>query len=261
MSTPAGIDPRAAVDPSARVGEDVFIGPFCVVGPDVEIGNGCRLESNVVVTGPTVMGEENVLHPMAIVGGPPQDLKYRGGATRLTIGSRNKIREGVTIHRGTEDGGDVTVVGDDNLLMAQVHVAHDCRVGSGIIFGNGATLAGHVEVGDGATVGAYSGIHQFCRVAREAFVGGYSVVTQDALPWVITVGNRAKSHGVNLVGLKRKGYAPEVVGAIKRTYMTLFRSKLGLEEAIAQVESELGRYDEVKYFVEFVRSSERGVCR
>jgi len=259
--TTAGIDARAAVDPSAKIGTDVFIGPFCVIGPGVEIGDRCRLESNVVVTGPTKMGEENVLSPMAVVGGPPQDLKYRGGPTRLELGSRNRIREFVTIHRGTEDGGDVTVVGDDNLLMAQVHVAHDCRVGSGIIFGNGATLAGHVEIGNGATIGAYSGIHQFCRVAREAFIGGVTVLTQDALPWVITVGNRAETRGINIVGLKRKGYSPETINAIKRCYMTLFRSKLSLEEAIKKVEDEFGEHDEVRYFLDFVRTSERGVCR
>ena len=153
------------------------------------------------------------------------------------------------------------MVGDDNLLMAQVHVAHDCRVGNGAIFGNGATLAGHVEVGDGAKVGAYSGIHQFCRIAREAFIGGFSVVTQDALPYVITVGNRAESRGINQVGLKRAGYAPETINAIKRCYMTLFRSKLPLEEAMKKVEDEFGEHEEVRYFLEFVRTSERGVCR
>jgi UDP-N-acetylglucosamine acyltransferase len=198
---------------------------------------------------------------MAALGGPPQDLKYQGEPTKLVVGARNRIREFVTLNRGTSGGGGVTRLGDENLLMAYAHVAHDCHVGSRTIFANGATLAGHVEVGDDATIGAYSGVHQFCRVARFAFIGGYSVVTQDALPWVLTVGNRAVSHGVNLVGLKRRGYSADVVEAIKRCYMTLFRSRLLLEEAIAQVEKELGHVEEVRYFLDFVRTSKRGVCR
>ncbi len=255
------IDPRAVVHPGARIGQGVFIGPFCVVGADVEIGDRCRLESHVVIDGRTALGEDNVVSPMASLGGPPQDLKYGGADTGLSIGSRNRIREFVTMNRGTEGGGGWTRVGDDNLFMAYAHVAHDCIVGSRTIFANGATLAGHVEVGDDSTIGAFSGIHQFTRVARHAFIGGYSVVTQDALPWVLTVGNRATSHGINLVGLKRKGVPPETIAAIKKCYMTLFRSKLGMEEAVARVEGELGSVDEVRYFLEFVRTSSRGVCR
>jgi UDP-N-acetylglucosamine acyltransferase len=167
----------------------------------------------------------------------------------------------VTLHRGSPKGHGVTTIGDDNYLMAYSHVAHDCRVGNGTIFANAATLAGHVDVADGAFVGAFCGVHQFCRVAREAFIGGYSVVTRDALPWVVTVGNRAKSYGINLVGLKRKGYEQEVIEAIKRTYRILFRSKLGLDEALSKVERELGSVEQVRYFVEFVRTSERGICR
>jgi UDP-N-acetylglucosamine acyltransferase len=198
---------------------------------------------------------------MVALGGGPQDLKYAGEPTRLEIGSGNRFREFVTVNRGTVGGGGVTRIGDGNLFMAYAHVAHDCSIGNRSIFANGATLAGHVEVGDEATVGAFSGVHQFCRVARHAFIGGYSVVTQDALPWVTTVGNRAKSHGVNLVGLKRKGYTPSTIGAIKKCYMTLFRSKLLLEEALQKVESESGDVPEVRYFLEFVRTSKRGVCR
>ena len=163
--------------------------------------------------------------------------------------------------RGTPGGGGITTVGDDNLFMAQAHVGHDCHVGSRIIFANAATLAGHVEVADRANVGAYSGIHQFCRVAREAFIGGYSVVVQDALPWVTTVGNRATSHGINLIGMKRAGYSKDTIEAVKRCYMTLFRSKLLLEEAMARVEKEQGEIPEVAYFLEFVRTSKRGVTR
>jgi UDP-N-acetylglucosamine acyltransferase len=255
------IHPTAVVDPGASLGADVEVGPFCTIGSNVTVGDRCRLLSHVVLEGPTSLGPDNEIAPFASVGGAPQDLKYAGEPTRLTVGARNRIREYVTLNRGTVGGGGETIVGDDNLLMAQAHVAHDCRVGSRIVFANAATLAGHVEVGDDAIVGAYSGVHQFCRVARHAFIGGYSVVTQDALPWVITVGNRAETHGVNLVGMKRKGYSREVVRAIKTCYTTLFRSKKTLEEACNEVENDLGHLDEVRYFLEFVRTSKRGLVR
>jgi UDP-N-acetylglucosamine acyltransferase len=261
MTGDTRIDPRAVVDPAARIGQGAVIGPFCVIGPDVVIGDRCRLESHVVVEGDTELGADNVVSPMVSLGGPPQDVKYGGEPTSLIIGRGNRIRAFVTMNRGTAGGGGVTRVGDGSLFMASAHVAHDCRVGNNTIFGNAATLAGHVEVGDEANVGAYSGVHQFCRVARHAFIGGYSVVTQDALPWVITVGNRAKAHGLNSVGLKRRGYSGETISAIKRCYTLLFRSKLPLAEALERVETELGHVEEVRYFVEFVRSSQRGVCR
>lgn len=255
------VDSRAAVDPGARLGADVHVGPYCVIGADVEIGDRCRLESHVTVSGPTVLGPDNTVSPMAVLGGPPQDLKYKGEPTRLSLGARNQIREFATLNRGTVGGGGLTALGDGNLLMAYAHVAHDCVIGSRNILANAATLAGHVEIGDDATIGAFSGVHQFCRVANHAFIGGYSVVTQDALPWVLTVGNRATSHGINLVGLKRKGYPAKTIEAIKRCYMTLFRSGILLEEALGKVEAELGELDEVRYFLDFVRSSKRGVCR
>jgi len=249
------------VHPGAKLGEEVFVGPFCVVGSEVEIGDRTRLEAHVVIDGRVRMGAENVVSPFASLGGPPQDLKYAGEPTEVTIGASNRFCEYVTVSRGTTGGGGVTRIGDRNLFMAYTHIAHDAAVGSRIVFANAATLAGHVEVGDDATVGAFSGVHQFCRIAKHAFVGGYSVVTQDALPWVLTVGNRAASHGVNIVGLKRKGYAPETIDAIKRCYVTLFRSKLLLEDALAKVEAESGSIPEVRYFLEFVRTSKRGVVR
>jgi UDP-N-acetylglucosamine acyltransferase len=257
----AVIDPRAVVHESARLGEDVVVGPFCVVGPEVAIGDRTKLSSHVVIEGRVSLGPDNTVAPFASLGGPPQDLKYAGEPTSVTIGARNRVCEYVTVSRGTQGGGGVTRVGDDNLFMAYAHIAHDDHVGSRIVFGNAATLAGHVEVGDDATVGAFSGVHQFCRIAKHAFIGGYSVVTQDALPWVITVGNRAVSPGVNIVGLKRKGYPPGTVDAIKRCYLTLFRSKLLLDDAIAKVEAESGSIEEIRYFLEFVRSSKRGVVR
>jgi UDP-N-acetylglucosamine acyltransferase len=255
------IDPRAVVDPGARLGTDVRIGPFCIVGAEVTVGDCCVLESHVVVRGYTELGPGNVVSPMASIGGPPQDLKYADEPTRLVVGARNRIRECVTLNRGTAGGGGVTRIGDDNLFMAYAHVGHDCIVGSRTIFANAATLAGHVEVGDEATIGAYSGVHQFCRIADHAFIGGYSVVTQDALPWVTTVGNRAKSYGLNLVGLKRRGYSRETISALKRCYTRLFRSGLPIAQALDEVEAELGHVDEVRYFVDFVRASKRGVVR
>lgn len=261
MDATTGIDPRAVVDPGARLGERVSVGPFAVIGAGVVLGDGCRVGAHAVLEGPTEIGPDNAIHPLAAIGGPPQDLKYSGAPTRLTIGSGNTIREFVTIHRGTEGGGGLTALGCDGLYMAYTHIAHDCRIGDRVIFGNAATLAGHVDVGDDAQVGAFSGVHQFCRVARQAFIGGYSVVTRDALPWVMTVGNRATAHGLNLVGLERKGYPRETIDALTRCYKLLFRSKLLLQEAMDRVEQELGQVPEVRYFLEFLRSSERGVCR
>ena len=261
MADRAQIDERAVVHPDARIGDGSFVGPFCVIGADVVIGENCRLESRVSVPGPVELGADNIISPMASIGGPPQDLKYHGEPTRLIIGRGNRIHEFATLNRGTEGGGGVTRIGDENLFMAYSHVGHDSQVGNKTIFANCATLAGHVEVGDEATVGAFSGVHQFCRIARFAFIGGYSVVTQDALPWVLTVGNRAKSYGLNVVGLKRRGYSKETISALKRCYRQLFRSGLRLEEAMEQVEAELGDVEEVRYFLEFVRTSERGVVR
>jgi UDP-N-acetylglucosamine acyltransferase len=257
----AAIDPRAAIDASAEIGNGVEVGAFVVIGAGVRVGDGCRILSGTVIQGETELGPGNVIGPMASIGGDPQDLKYAGEPTRLIVGANNRIREYVTMNRGTEGGGGVTRVGDNGLYMAYAHVAHDCVVGNDVIFANAATLAGHVEVGDNANVGAYSGVHQFCRVARHAFIGGYSVVTQDALPWVITVGNRAKAYGLNSVGLKRLGYPNATVQAIKRCYKLLFRSKTKLAEALDQAEAEVGDNEQARYFIEFVRSSQRGICR
>ena len=261
MSDASVIHPTAIIHPDAELGTGVHVGPYCVIGPQVVIGDGCRLESQVVIDQDTELGPGNRVSPMASIGGPPQDLKYAGEPTRLVVGARNTIREFVTLNRGTAGGGGVTRIGDENLFMAYAHVGHDCQIENRIIFANAATLAGHVDVGDDATIGAYCGVHQFCRVARNAFIGGYSVVTRDALPWVTTVGNRAKSTGLNAVGLKRRGVPPETVKALKRAYHVLFRSKLLLEEALTIVERELGDDEEVRYLVEFIRTSKRGVCR
>ena len=257
----SGIHPQAVIDERSTLGRDVEIGPFCVVGPDVTLGDGCRLLSHVSVAGPTEIGAGTVISPFAAIGGDPQDLRYAGEPTRLVIGARNTIRENTTLNRGTPHGGGVTRLGDGNLVMASTHVGHDCQIGDDNILANGTTLAGHVEIGSHATVGAYCGVHQFCRIADHAFIGGFTVLRQDALPWVTTVGNRAKAFGLNVVGLRRRGYPKETIQALKRTYMTLFRSKLRLAEALETVEPDAAKFEEVRYFVEFVRGSERGVTR
>ena len=257
----AGVHTQAVVDERATLGENVEIGPFCVVGPEVSLGAGCRLLSHVVVDGRTEVGPETTIWPFASVGAAPQDLRYAGEPTRLVVGARNQIRENVTLNRGTTHGGGVTRIGDGNLLMAYTHVGHDCRIGDDNILANGTTLAGHVTIGNHATVGAYSGVHQFCRVADYAFIGGFSVLTQDALPWVTTVGNRAKAYGLNLIGLRRHGYPKETIRALKKAYTTLFRSKLRLSEAMEALEEDAEQFEEVRYFLDFVRSSERGVIR
>jgi UDP-N-acetylglucosamine acyltransferase len=214
-----------------------------------------------VIEGPTTIGAGARVHPFAALGLAPQDLKFKGEPTRLEIGDDNTFREGVTVHRGTAGGGGVTRIGSRNLLMVGAHVAHDCRVGDGVIFANAATLAGHVTVEDGATVGAFSGVHQFCRIGRHAYIGGYSVITQDALPYVLTVGNRARSYGINVIGLERKSFPAGTIAALKRAYRTLFRMRLGLDEAVRRLEDDAAEVAEVRTLLEFIRGSERGVIR
>ena len=215
----------------------------------------------MVLEGPTCVGPKCSFHSFTSIGSNPQDLKYQGEETRLEIGSGNTVREFVTMNRGTEGGGGVTRVGDENFLMAYSHVGHDCQIGSRNILANAATLAGHVTIADDATVGAFSGVHQFCRIGREAFIGGYSVVTQDALPFVKTVGNRAQTYGINTIGLQRKGHSREVIDALQRAYRILFRSKATREEALERVDQELSGVAEVVELAAFIRSSERGVVR
>jgi UDP-N-acetylglucosamine acyltransferase len=217
------------------------------------------LESHVVIEGRTTIGEGNRFSPFASIGLAPQDLKYRGEPTRLVIGDRNRFREFVTVNRGTEGGGGVTEIGSDNLFMTEAHVAHDCRVGDHTVFGNAATLAGHVSVQDWAIVNAFSGVHQFCRVGSHAFVGGFTVVTKDVLPFSKTVGNPARIYGANSIGLSRRGFAPEAIAAIRGAYRLLLQSRLNTTEALAQLEAEGPLPAQVREIVDFIRSSERGV--
>lgn len=261
MSARTTIHPTAQVDAGARLGDGTTVGAFSVIGADVAVGAGCQVGPHAVIEGPTVMGARCTVFPFACIGMAPQDLKYRGERTTIEIGDDNIFREGVTVHRGTLGGGGVTRIGSNNLLMAQAHVAHDCQVGSQVIFANAATLAGHVVVEDGATIGAFSGVHQFCRVGGHAYIGGYSVITQDALPYVLTVGNRARSFGINVVGLERKKFPPEAIQALRQAYRILFRSRLNLREALDRLRDEFAGQAEVDRLVAFIRTSQRGFIR
>jgi UDP-N-acetylglucosamine acyltransferase len=255
------IDPAAVVHPRAQIGDGTAIGPHATIGPNVRIGAHCRIGASAVIDGWTEIGDYTEVYPFASIGQVPQDLKFRGEETRLTIGQRNIFREFVTVHRGTRGGGGVTRIGDRNVFMAYVHVAHDCHVGDDTIFGNMATLGGHVDVEDFANVSAGSGIHQFCRVGRHAFIGGYSVVTKDALPYARTVGSRpARIYGVNTIGLMRRGFPADVIGKLKITFRYLLQSKLNTTAAMQQIEQDPAlACKEVQYLLEFIRSSQRGV--
>jgi UDP-N-acetylglucosamine acyltransferase len=256
------IDPTAVISSDAVLAPDVSVGAYAVIGPHVTIGAGTSVGPHVRIEGPTQIGERNQFIGQASVGTAPQDVKYRGEKTELRIGNDNVFREFVTLNRGTVGGGGITTIGSGNFFMAYSHVAHDCHVGDTTIFANNATLAGHVDVGDFSTIGAFSAVHQFCRVGDHAFIGGGSICTQDVLPFVKTVGNRpAKTYGVNNIGLERKGFTKETIEALQRAYRILTRSKMLMQDALAKIESELGFHSEVRYLVEFVRESKRGVIR
>lgn len=255
------IHETAIVSPQAVIGDDCYIGAFSVIGDEVVLGGGVRLESHVVIDGKTSIGDETRVFPFVSIGLAPQDLKYAGEPTATRIGRRNNIREFVTIHRGTSGGGGLTEIGDDNLLMAQAHVAHDCRIGSEVIMANAATLAGHVTIEDRANVGAYSGVHQFCRIGREAFVGGYSVVVKDALPFAVSQGNHAKCYGLNRVGMRRRGYSRETIEKLHHAYHLLLSSKLNTTQAIERIKAEIKDCAEVDLLVRFIETSSRGVVK
>lgn len=256
------IHPTALVDPNASIASSAEIGPYCIVGREVEIGAGTRLLAHVYVEGPTWIGEENLFYPYSTVGVASQDLKYKGERAETRIGKRNKIREFVTIHRGTQGGGLLTKIGDDNLLMAYVHVAHDVRIGNHTVLANGVTVGGHVEVGDWAVIGAFTGIHQFCRVGRHAMIGGYTVITQDVLPYSLTVSERpAKVFGANRTGLERRAFPAETIEALQRALRILTRSGLNTSQAVERIRAEGPLCAEVEELLEFIRTSERGVIK
>ena len=255
------IHPTAIVSPKAEIGRNCTIGPYTIIGEDVILHDSVRVASHCVIEGPSEFGSGCVFFPFVSAGQVPHDLKYRGERSRLLAGDRNTFREFTTVHRGTEPGGNVTEIGSDNLFMAQSHVAHDCRVGNHVIFANGASLAGHVVVEDHATLGAYSGVHQFCRVGREAFIGASSVVVKDALPYARTVGNHARCYGANSIGLRRHGFTTDDIQRIKRAYRFLLSSKLNTTQAVEMIESELAGWPEIDYLVQFIKTSARGVTK
>lgn len=255
------IHPSAIISPQAELAETVKVGPYAIIGDGVVLHDNVEIGAHACVEGPTEIGQDSKLFPYACLGQIPQDLKYKGEETKLIVGKRNVFREFVTVHRGTVGGGGLTKVGDDNFFMAQSHIAHDCVVGSNVIFANGASLAGHVEVADNVTIGAYSGIHQFCRIGEHAFIGAYSVVVKDALPYARSVGNHAKCYGPNTIGLKRRGFSNELLGQIGHAFKLLLTSKLNTTQALEKIKTELAGIVEIDYLIKFIESSQRGVIK
>ncbi len=256
------IHPTAIVDPSARIAETAEIGPYSIVGAEVEIGAGTRLMGHNFVEGPTWIGEDNVFFPFSTVGVASQDLKYRGERAETRIGRRNRIREFVTIHRGTAGGGLLTSIGDDNLVMVQSHIAHDCRIGDHVIIGNSVGIAGHVVIEDWADVSPYSGVHQFCRIGRHAFIGPYSVVKQDVMPYSLTSSKPELAvFGANSIGLERRGFDKDVVESLQTAFRLLTRSQLNTSQAIDRIRAEVPPCAEVDELVAFIRASARGVVK
>lgn len=254
------VHPTAVVHPSAEIHDTVSIGPYCVVDEDTVIGEGTELLTGVQVGRWTRIGKENLIYGPSTIGYPPQDLRFEGEKTHCEIGDHNTIREFVTIHRGTGHGGGLTRVENRCLIMAYGHIAHDCFVGDDVIFANAGTLAGHVEVGSHATVGAFSAVHQFCRVGEYAYLGGFTVATQDVLPYCKTVGSRpARVYGINTIGLERKGFSEKEIASLKKTFRLLFLSKKNLREALDTIEGQVEETGHVLQLLAFIRSSERGV--
>jgi UDP-N-acetylglucosamine acyltransferase len=256
------IHPSAIVDPGAHLADSAEIGPYVVIGKDVAIGERTVLKANIYLEGPLTIGSDNVFFPYSTVGVAPQDLKYKGERSQTRIGNRNQIREFVTIHRGTEGGGMVTSLGDDNLLMAQVHVAHDTHVGNNTVIGHAATLGGHVTVSDWAIVSAGSAVHQFCRIGRHSFVGGFSVITQDVMPYSTTVAPReVKVFAANATGLERRGFSAETIESLHKVFRILTRSGLNTTQAVERILSEIPHSPEVEEVLEFISSSTRGFVK
>ncbi len=259
------IHPTATIDPAAAIGDGCTIGAYTVIGPEAVVGDDCVIGPHCVIHGRVAIGAKNTFISQAAVGGPPQDTSYKGEPTGLVIGSGNTFREFVTLNRGTAKGGGTTRIGDNNLMMAYAHIAHDCLVGDNTVFANAATLAGHVEVGNHATIGAFSAVHQFCRIGNYAFIGGFSVITKDAMPFIKTVGARSEARlfGINTIGLERKGFSPETISSLKAAYHTLFLSKKLLKEAVEELEEEDSgnACAEVRHLLDFIKSSTRGIQR
>ncbi|HXM94904.1 MAG TPA: acyl-ACP--UDP-N-acetylglucosamine O-acyltransferase [Candidatus Dormibacteraeota bacterium] len=256
------IHPQAVVAPSAKIACGVSIGAYAVVADNVELGEGCFLHPHAIIQGPSKIGRKNIFYPFCSIGGNPQDLKFHGEETQLSIGDANTFREYVTVSRGTLGGGGQTTIGGGNLFMAYAHVAHDCHVGNQTIFANGATLAGHVTVQDFATIGAFSPVHQFCRIGRYAYIGAATVITEDVPPFSRVVTEReTKNFGANAIGLERKGFSRERVQAVQRAFRLLLRSKMNTSQALAQMRDALGDSEDIQELIHFIEHAERGIVK
>ncbi|HEY9199681.1 MAG TPA: acyl-ACP--UDP-N-acetylglucosamine O-acyltransferase [Gammaproteobacteria bacterium] len=255
------IDPRAVIDPKAELAEDVSVGPFAVIGPDVQIGAGTTIGPHTVINGPTRIGRDNHIYSFASIGDAPQDKKYKGEPTRLEIGDGNTIREFVTINRGTVQDEGVTRIGDDNWIMAYVHIAHDCRIGNHTIFANNASLAGHVRIEDYVILGGFTLVHQFCALGQHSFTAFSSGIAKDVPPYVMVGGFSAEPHGLNTEGLKRRGFSPETIAKLKQAYKTLYRSQLTLQDAIEALRGQAADCAEVGVMVAFLERQKRGIVR
>jgi UDP-N-acetylglucosamine acyltransferase len=254
------IHPTAVVHPRARIGENCFVGPYCLIGEHVTLGEGCHLHSHVVIDGHTMLGKSNELFPFASIGFKTQDLKWRGGKTRVEIGDHNTFREYVTVNSATARGG-ATRIGSHNHILASAHIAHDCVLGDHIVMSNVATLGGHIVVEDFAVIGGLAAVHQFCRIGRMSIIGGCSKVVQDVPPFMLIDGNPAQTRTINKVGLDRNGVSERTQNVLKQAYKILFRDGLSLPNALAKIDAELPPSAELKHLVHFVRTSERGLCK
>jgi UDP-N-acetylglucosamine acyltransferase len=260
--TMQAIHAQAVVAPSAKLGAGVQLGAYAVIGENVEIGEGCVLHAHAVIQGPSRFGMNNVFHPFCSVGADPQDLKFHGERTELIAGDNNVFRENVTVSRGTVGGGAKTTIGSGNLFMAYSHVAHDCHVGDNTIFANGATLAGHVDVEDFVSIGAFSPVHQFCRLGRYAYVGACTVITQDVPPFSLVVTEReTKCYGINAIGLERKGFSPGRLQTLQRAFRLLLRSKLNTSLALEEMRKTFGDSADVQELIRFIETAERGIVK
>ena len=262
------IHASAVVDSQAEIASDVEIGPNSVIGPHVKIDAGSKIGSHTVIEGYTMIGKENVFAHFAAIGGAPQDMKYRGEPTQLIIGDRNTIREFTTIHTGTSQDEGITRIGNDNWIMAYVHIAHDCQIGNNTIFSSNAQIAGHVHVNDWAIMGGMSGVHQFVRIGQHAMLGGASALVQDIPPFVIAAGDKASPHGINLEGLKRRGFSSETISALRQAYKVLYKDGLSFEEAKAEIHkmaiasaSDVATAEKLTEFHDFITASTRGIVR
>ncbi|MEL7447677.1 MAG: acyl-ACP--UDP-N-acetylglucosamine O-acyltransferase [Pseudomonadota bacterium] len=255
------IDDRAVIAPGAVLGKDVTVGPFAIIGDDVEVGDGCHVGPHTILEGPTTLGRNNRIHAFAAIGTEPQDKKYAGEPTRLEIGDDNTIREYVSINRGTSQDQGVTTIGDNNWIMAYVHIAHDCIVGSNTIMANGATLAGHVEVGDYAILGGFTKAHQFCRIGAHSFCAMDSGLSRDVPVYVTAAGHLAKPSGINSEGLKRRGFTADQIRNIRQAYKIIYRSDLKLADAIAALEEREPEQPELAPLTEFLRTTSRSIIR